>query len=534
MTITDTKIAEPINAYDEVPYESYPFSQTRIAHLKTIAHIFGLNSPKLETAKILELGCASGGNLIPMAINYPKAKFVGVDLSAAQTQTGKDQIKDLGLKNIEIKTASITDIDKKSYGEFDYIICHGVISWVPEEVRGAIFRVCSELLTPTGVAYISYNTLPGWNMVRSVRDMMLYHSHNFAKVEDQVSQGKLLLSFIKDSLEGTNNPYGEMLKFEADLLSGQPDAYLRHDHMEEINHQYYFHEFMKEASENGMQYLGDASLATMYLGNLPIKVSAKLQEIQDIVRSEQYMDFINNRRFRSTILCKKNVVLNRAIVNKQIEDMYFNMNIDPEKPISEVNLEDNTDLTFFFNNSKESKLNASQPQLKAMLYLFAENKFRYLNVKEVIDFIATKLPKLKLTHDELKEIILTNLIKLIFTGYVSPSLEDINGIYKISEKPLISENARKQLQWNRGAWVTNQVHNKFSLNIIDNYILRYLDGKHTEKDLTDKLVEHVKVGDLSLDQNGVKITDEVQIRQNIPQILKVSLEKYMHNALLIG
>jgi methyltransferase-like protein len=272
----------------------------------------------------------------------------------------------------------------------------------------------------------------------------------------------------------------------------------------------------------------------MYLGNIPEKARAELQSINDIVRSEQYMDFINNRRFRSTILCKKNVVLNRAIVNKQIEDMYFNMNIDPEKPISEVNLEDNTDLTFFFNNSKESKLNASQPQLKAMLYLFAENKFRYLNVKEVIDFIATKLPKLKLTHDELKEIILTNLIKLIFTGYVSPSLEDINGIYKISEKPLISENARKQLQWNRGAWVTNQVHNKFSLNIIDNYILRYLDGKHTEKDLTDKLVEHVKVGDLSLDQNGVKITDEVQIRQNIPQILKVSLEKYMHNALLIG
>jgi methyltransferase-like protein/16S rRNA G527 N7-methylase RsmG len=534
VTITDTQVTGTINAYDEVPYESYPFIQTNIANLKTIAHIFGLNSPKLETAKILELGCAAGGNLIPMAINYPKAKFVGVDLSSAQTKVGNDQIKDLGLKNIEIKTASITDIDKKSYGEFDYIICHGVISWVPENVRHAIFKVCSDLLSPTGVAYVSYNTLPGWNMVRSIRDMMLFHSQNFAKVEEQVSQGKLLLSFIKDSLEGANNPYGEMLKFEADLLAGQPDYYLRHDHMEEINHQYYFHEFMKEAAENDLQYLGDAVLATMYLGNLPPKAAIKLQEINDIVRAEQYMDFITNRRFRSTILCKKNIVLNRAVVNKSIEDMYFNMNIEAAKPLSEVNLDDNSDVAFYFNNSTENKINTSKPSLKAMLYAFAGNKLRYLSIKDILDIAPKMLSTHKLSIEEFKEEVLTNLLKLIFTGYVTPCLENSKAIYKISEKPLVSDNARKQLTWNRGLWVTNSFHTKFPLHIIDNYILRYLDGNHTEKDLIEKLLEHVKAGDLSLDTDGKKITDDAIIRQHLPQVLQMSLEKYMQNALLIG
>jgi methyltransferase-like protein len=64
--------------------------------------------------------------------------------------------------------------------------------------------------------------------------------------------------------------------------------------------------------------------------------------------------------------------------------------------------------------------------------------------------------------------------------------------------------------------------------------LRYLDGNHTEKDLIEKLLEHVKAGDLSLDTDGKKITDDAIIRQHLPQVLTMSLQKYMQNALLIG
>jgi methyltransferase-like protein len=140
----------------------------------------------------------------------------------------------------------------------------------------------------------------------------------------------------------------------------------------------------------------------------------------------------------------------------------------------------------------------------------------------------------KLSIEEFKEEVLTNLLKLIFTGYVTPCLENSKAIYKISEKPLVSDNARKQLTWNRGLWVTNSFHTKFPLHIIDNYILRYLDGNHTEKDLIEKLLEHVKAGDLSLDTDGKKITDDAIIRQHLPQVLTMSLQKYMQNALLIG
>ncbi len=519
-------------AYDQLPYESFPYFQTKVENLKTIAKIFGVNAPKLETARVLELGCASGGNLIPHAIHYPKAKFVGVDLSKVQTDIGNAQIKELGIKNIEIKNLSITDLDK-SFGEFDYIICHSVISLVPDNVRKAIFDLCGKLLSPAGVAYISYNTLPGWNMVRSIRDMMLYHAQAFQNIGDQIQQSRLLLEFIKDSLDGMNSPYGEMLKAEAQLLATQPDYYLRHDHMGENNHQYYFHEFMQEANQHGLQYLGDANLASMYIGNLPAKVIEKFQEIKDIVRSEQYMDFITNRRFRATLLCKNNVVLNREISNDSIKDLGFSMRVVPEKALSGVKLDDNSDLAFFYNNDKENKLNTTSPILKAMLYVFSENLNYALSIDELVKAVLGKLPKSKISEDAVKTDMLANLMRLVFSGHVVPCTEISSFAREVSKTPEVSNYTRLQLGWNRGQWVTNALHDRVGINILDNYILRYLDGKHSEAQILDKLVEHVKAGELSLNKKEEKITDEKEMKKELEPFLKASLQGYAQNALLI-
>ncbi len=361
------------NTYDEIPYESYPYALTNPYHLSTLATLFGVNAPEVENAKILELGCAAGGNLIPHAVLYPKAYFVGVDLSKVQIDEANKNVKALGLKNIEFHHCSITDIND-SFGKFDYIICHGVISWVPKTVRDKIFEVCNKNLSPNGIAYISYNTLPGWNMVRTIRDMMMYHSSSFANVRDRIAQSRLLLEFVKDSLENSKTPYAEALKTEAGLLAKQTDHYLRHDHLEEENAQFYFHEFMNEARKHNLQYLADCNLSTMYLGNMPPKVVEQLKAVNDIVRTEQYMDFITNRRFRTTLLCHSDVKINRNINNDDITKFNIIFNIVPEKPLKEVDLNNASEnLKFFLNGNQDSNLTTSSPYMKAILYTFSEN-----------------------------------------------------------------------------------------------------------------------------------------------------------------
>src|SRR4051812_36191006 len=114
--------------YDRTPYRSFPYPLTRPAHLSAVAQLFRLAVPAVATARVLELGCAAGGNLIPMAAAFPDASFIGIDLSPLQIEQAKQRAEAAGLSNIEFRRASITEIDA-SYGAFDYVVCHGVYSW---------------------------------------------------------------------------------------------------------------------------------------------------------------------------------------------------------------------------------------------------------------------------------------------------------------------------------------------------------------------------------------------------------------------
>ncbi len=196
--------------YDDIPYESHPFAQSHPNRLFTIGTLFGLRPTPVQKCRVLELGCASGGNLIPMADYLPESQFVGVDNSARQIQDGLDTVKQLGLENVILKHASILDVDA-AYGQFDYIICHGVFSWVPENVRLKILEICGTQLTPHGIAYVSYNTYPGWHMRGMIRDMMRYHAARFSAPKDRIQQARALLKFLAQSVGPANPRIVELL-----------------------------------------------------------------------------------------------------------------------------------------------------------------------------------------------------------------------------------------------------------------------------------------------------------------------------------
>jgi cyclopropane fatty-acyl-phospholipid synthase-like methyltransferase len=143
------------SSYDKVPYDSFPYPQSHPDRLATVAALFGLRPAHVDTCRVLELGCAAGGNLIPMALTLPGSRSLGVDFSAVEVNEGKQTIKDLGLENIELRQASILDIDA-AYGKFDYILCHGVYSWVADEVQEKILSICKANLAPAGIAGVRH------------------------------------------------------------------------------------------------------------------------------------------------------------------------------------------------------------------------------------------------------------------------------------------------------------------------------------------------------------------------------------------
>ena len=292
-------------SYDVVPYESRCFVETHPDNLATIATLFGLDPPAIDRCRVLELGCSHGSNLIPMASALPASTFFGIDLSAAQIADGQKTAAARGLTNIQLKVLNILDVDE-SLGRFDYIVCHGVYSWVPPAVQDKIFDICATQMTPNGIAFISYNTYPGWFIKKVVRDMIYYHASQFAEPLERVRQARWFLEYLARSVvpESTSSYEGN-LHSAAVALREQSDSYLLHEFLDDFVQPIYFHEFAAKAAAWKLRYVADARIPPMYTADLsPEAIQTLGQLTHDPIRSEQYLDFLRRQSFRRSLLCQ--------------------------------------------------------------------------------------------------------------------------------------------------------------------------------------------------------------------------------------
>lgn len=291
------------DAYDETPYTSNALTQTAPGHLRAVAHLYGLDSAPLATARVLELGCAAGGNLIPFAVAHPDAQVIGIDLSPEQISAGREIAQRLGLRNLDLRALSITDIDD-SLGKFDYIICHGVFSWVPPMVREAILRVCRDNLAPEGLAFISYNVYPGWKTSDILRDAMQLNSFSATTSAEKLKKAREMLGLLQHGLS-PNNLMREAISKAAHALNQQPDHYLFHEYLEMINSPCYFLEFVASIQQAGLAYVSDVQPEGSFPSNYGEATAAALAVMSsnaDRVMREQYLDFAVGRQFRQSVL----------------------------------------------------------------------------------------------------------------------------------------------------------------------------------------------------------------------------------------
>lgn len=526
MSAQATKKIETIQAYDDVPYESFAYSFTHPSHLSTVATLFGLTPPDFRTARVLELGCAAGGNLLPLALLYPRAHFLGVDLSQEQVSHANRQKEDLKLSNLEFIQQDILNFSPQNKAEkFDYIICHGILSWVPETVREKIFAICNEWLSPNGLAVISYNTLPGWNSVRSLREMMLYHTSRFTNPAEKLQQARSLLAFLSENA-GDKAGYRAMIDDEIKQLDAAmgKSSYLYHDHLESVNVQFYLHEFSSMAQAQGLSYVGDTNFATMFVGNMPPKALEKLQVINDVVGQEQYMDFVTNRRFRSSILCKDIKKMNRNLRSEQIMDYYLTLNGSMEP----VGLDPNQDIVFKSSNASFTTHEKITGTLFLELYAAGQKPVA------AGDLVSRVQKKLGLEDARIVREALINFgLPFALKGFVNIYSDSPACVNEVSEKPVAFSLARHEAGRNN-ATVTNVLCCVLPSNEAANILLKNMDGSKTVQNLADILMENVHKGRLTLLNGSEQITDENEIRREISNMMGDALQRFAKNGLLIG
>ena len=307
MTTNTNDVQQTI--YSELGYKSMPFPYTTPATLEAYAALVGVSAPNPKTARVLELGATYGGNIISQALFNSDATFVGIELSQEQVEKGNEVIANAGLTNVSLIQSDIASIGSE-IGTFDYIIAHGVYSWVDDGVKDALLRLIDEHLAEDGIAYISYNTYPGWHTMDEVRQLMMFSNRDKTQFnhKEKVLHGKTIGSIVGSQILKYDNLKERNSKFLGALRSvmQKDEYYVGHDHLEPNNDPVYFYQFNDHLEAHKLAYLCDADLTLSMVRSFDADIADTLDKLalNDHVAQEQYLDFMLDTTFRKSIICK--------------------------------------------------------------------------------------------------------------------------------------------------------------------------------------------------------------------------------------
>jgi methyltransferase-like protein/cyclopropane fatty-acyl-phospholipid synthase-like methyltransferase len=547
--------------YDRVPYPSASYRHTHPDHLATLALLHGLEPAHPGGCRVLELGCADGGNLIPMACELPGSRFVGIDLSPGQIASGRASARELGLANVELLTASLLDFDP-DLGRFDYILCHGVYSWVAPAVREKILSICRDHLAAHGVAYVSYNTFPGWHLRQVVRDMTLYHTRGIAEPAERAARALDLVAFLAESAWGKEgDPHTEFLRSTREHFEEYRErpSYLLHEYLEETNCPLYFHEFMAQAASHGLQYLADAQPHLTGAGSLPPGVGERLRGFSaDRIELEQYADFVLNRSFRRTLLCHAAArIADDPPPERIVERLARLAAASGAKPAAAAP-DLRPGVSEAFSTEKGNRFSSSHPLAKAALLTLAAAWPRALAFAALGAEVRARLagadgrgggsassgepdpgpdgrpeaPGEAGGRPDGREALADLLCSLHASGVIELYLLPPACTRAAGERPRASALARHQAA--RGSRVTSQHRRVVELDDpVVRFLIRHLDGSRDRAALLRLLAREVEEGRLTIARDGAGADDPKRPAADLAALLDHDLEKMAALALLV-
>ena len=361
-------MSDPFSArYDAIPYRHGAIPHSHPARLGAIARLLGMPANAPDRCRVLELGCAEGMNLLPLAERLPRAEFVGVDSSAKQIATAEASRGACGIANARFICADLRDFEAEA-GAFDYVIAHGVYSWVPDDVKERLLAVSRRALAPAGVAYVSYNTLPGWGLLGGMRRFLLAETAREPEPAAQLDHAGRVLGVLEKCAAGQPGAYAALLREAVADMLRKPRALLYHDELSAVNDPCTFLDFTAHAARHGLHFLAEAHYASMPFEHVPAPIRDALAELDlDFLRAQQFMDVLFHRWLRSTLLCLSEPPA-RTPDPRAIRDCALGLRLRPAS--SSVNLQAGVPMRM--RGPNDIALDFDQPQTKAFLSALAQ------------------------------------------------------------------------------------------------------------------------------------------------------------------
>jgi SAM-dependent methyltransferase len=517
----------PLTSHDIVKYPSYTHPQTHPERMAVIGALSGLEPAPVTRCRVLELGCGNASNLAPMAWSLPGSQFVGVDLASKPIGQGLEMIQHLGLANVRLVCADVKSVDR-GWGEFDYIIAHGLYSWVPQATRQRILEICRLALAPHGVAFISYNAFPGGHLRQMLREMMLFHVRGFESAEERVRQAMALARFLAEAHHNADE-YQLWMKAECQAVLNHEEGYLYHDELCEVNQPFYFAQFMQDATAHKLQYVAEADYFENFDHGLSETTRATLARMgHNRLLRDQYMDFLKCRRFRQTLLCHAD----RSLGLEPHASRIGGWMVSSTALCVDGKCDLRPGVKQAYQTPKNAQCETDAPLGKASLSLLGEIWPQPLPFEDLLARSAQLLNQTGLAgqmDERARERLLGFLLQLYSAGVVELRTTPLPAVWTAGPKPAASPVARWQIE--RGDFVTTLLHSAVQVeDEVGRSLLKWLDGTLDRQELLEKLWLLLKSKDALRIPDG----DEAAARRQLQLELEANLAKLARLGLLVA
>ena len=382
----------------DVPYPIFVHRQATPIWLNTIAQLQGSESPDVSKPyRYLELGCAMGIHLHLTAAANPMGHFVGVDFNPQQLMVAKEVLDSTKINNIEFVQASFEDFLNLEIEPFDFIVTHGVWSWISEKNQTIMLNIIHKLLKPNGILYCSYMSHPGATGLTSVQKLMTEMSKNLNG--DSATKAVQSLSLARQIGQSKIGLFEKVPSLNQELfeLSQDKPNYIAHDFLSEHWQPQHSADMIRQFGNIGLSYIAGAGIIeNLDVFSLPIEIQKLIKTLPLITLQETVKDIARHTLQRQDIYVNNHKKMSHIQIEQNFKKIKFG--VLPHAPTGKNLKED----------SKIGMIHDAIPFFESILILLSQKQ---LSIYEVSKQLDTKIDLAKIAE---------MMLVLIWAGYIHP------------------------------------------------------------------------------------------------------------------
>lgn len=487
----------------------------------------GGSRPRIDGARVLEVGCRDGANLLALAHYDRESTFVGVDVDDVAVSRATAAAREICLENVRFITIEL-DAPPDLGAPFDVVLVRDFVARIGEHDRTATLSAARARLADGGVLYVDHPTAPGHSLAAEVRSM-LAPTAGEGSFEERMARVKTAATTLRAMLAKSGHPYAAMLGEELERVASSSSARILRDVIDGPRAVLRHRDVVALASSVGLRFVGDAE---------PHRASAVLPEELRIelerlglrdASLDQAADVLRCRAWRASIFCRDDAPIAQPPGAEVLDELHLHAAPSPVSPAVRLG----PGIEEAFQGARGERIASSDPLFKAAMIVLHAAHPKPLRFADVVSRAVMRLRN-EGAEGEPSDDQLAGFAHDIWTLYRGGAIDLLLDPRIPSESGEASLHALARFEARRRESLTTPLHTQLSLSPFDAVLVRALAEGVDRSSLADVLAAVASSGELPIEIGGARVTDPVLLDPMMRGLADRSLVKLARAGLMDG